>query len=252
VKRKNLDVRETSQYAQNASVKDVEHNRSGSNHFNSLCTPAAQPCRQQTDPQRQYRVGGSRYITDTQATNIIEAVRFAKSVGRPLVAHLTIHWACTDIGDDPDGSLFSKFREGFSKWTRRRGFDFTGVWARERMSSGQAEAVHCHLLFYLPPKYRSGSKLLQVEAAINRLIKRHSRDYWTDQVAKLVIHDKPPYPDGKCLIKGGGPNVWKRFNLRKEHRRLQGLICGKRCGTTENIGKAARSVAATERYQSGS
>jgi hypothetical protein len=119
--------------------------------------------------------GGSKYITEPQATNIIEAVRFAKSVGRPLVAHLTIHWACTDIGDDPDGSLFSKFREGFSKWTRRRGFDFTGVWARERISSGQAEAVHCHLLFYLPPKYRSGSKLLQVETAIHRLIKRHGR-----------------------------------------------------------------------------
>jgi hypothetical protein len=46
--------------------------------------------------------------------------------------------------------------------------------------------------------------------------------------------------DGKYLIKGGGPKVWKRFRLRKEHRRLQGIIHGKRCGTTQNIGSAAR------------
>jgi hypothetical protein len=30
--------------------------------------------------------------------------------------------------------------------------------------------------------------------------------------------------DGKYLIKGVGPKVWKKFRLRKEHRRLQGLI----------------------------
>jgi len=36
-------------------------------------------------------------------------------------------------------------------------------------------------------------------------------------------------------------NYWKRFRLRKEHRRLQGIIQGKRCGVTENIGAAART-----------
>ena len=34
--------------------------------------------------------------------------------------------------------------------------------------------------------------------------------------------------------------VWKLFRLRKEHRRLQGIIHGKRCGATQNIGQAAR------------
>jgi len=250
VKTKNLDVRGTSHDTKNASIRDVQHHRSRSAHFNSLCAPTAQPHQQQNRPQRRYRLGGNRYITDLQATNIIQAVRFAKSLGLPLVAHLTIHWACTDIGDDADGKLFAKFREGLNKWTRRHGFDLTAVWARERMSGGQAEVVHCHLLFYQPIEYRSGTKLLQLEAAIYRLVKRHGRDYWAEQVAKLVIHDKPPYPDGKYLIKGGGPKVWKKFRLRKEHRRLQGIIHGKRCGTTENIGKAARNAAATKRYQS--
>lgn len=205
------------------------------------CSTASSPA--SAVPCQRYRVSGSRYITEAQATNIIEAVCFAKSIGCPLVAHLTIHWGCTDIGDDPDGKLFAKFREGLNKWTRRRGFDLTGVWARERMSGGQAEAVHCHLLFYLPPKFRSGAKLLQLAAAIYRLITRHGRNYWAEEVVKLVLHDQPPYPDGKYIIKGGGPKVWKRFNLRKEHRRLQGMLHGKRCGFTQNLGPAARAMA---------
>jgi hypothetical protein len=165
----------------------------------------------------------------------------------PLVAHLTIHWAYTDVGDDPEGELFAKFREGLNKWLQRQGIVFAYAWARERMSCGQGEVVHCHLLFHLPADYCTTRKL-QVEMAIYRLIKKHGRregdkhgfGYWADEVIKLVIHHKPPYPDGKYLIKGGGPKVWKRFRLRKEHRRLQGIIHGKRCGTTQNIGRGAR------------
>ncbi len=79
----------------------------------------------------------------------------------------------------------------------------------------------------------------------DRLINRHGRRdgdkrsdcYWADEVAKVVIHNNP---DGKYLIKGGGSEVWKHFRLRRDHRRLQGIIHGKRCGTTENIGSAAR------------
>jgi hypothetical protein len=171
-----------------------------------------------------------------QATNIMEAVRFAKSVGLPLVAHLTIHWSLTDAGDDPHGTLFAKLREGLDKWLHRHGIAFAAVWARERQASGQSEVVHCHLLFHLPVDYRT-KKLPQVEATISRLINRHGRGISDERVIKLVIHQNP---DGKYLVKGGGPKIWKKFGLRKEHRRLQGFIYGKRCGTTENIGPAAR------------
>jgi hypothetical protein len=51
-----------------------------------------------------------------------------------------------------------------------------------------------------------------------------------------MIHENP---NGKYLIKGGGPKVWKQFRLRREHRRLKGFIIGKRCGTTENLGPKA-------------
>jgi hypothetical protein len=47
--------------------------------------------------------------------------------------------------------------------------------------------------------------------------------------------------DGLYLIKGGGKKVWKIFpRIRKNWRKPQGLIFGKRCGVTQNIGPAAR------------
>ena len=190
-----------------------------------------------TKPRKQR---ASKCITMRQATNMMEAVAFAKLIALPLVAHLTIHWAYTNVGDDPDGKLFAKVREGLDKWLGRRGIAFAGVWARERQSRGQSEVVHCHLLFYLPVAFRTGVRLRQVETALYRLIKRHGNGYWAEEAIDLTIW---PDPDGKYLIKGGGREVWKTFRLRKEHHRLQGFIHGKRCGATENIGPAARTRA---------
>jgi hypothetical protein len=202
------------------------------------------PCRREAPKRQQPRA--SKRISMCQAQNMMEAVAFAKLIDLPLVAHLTVHWAFTDIGDDPDGKLFAKFREGLDKWARRHGFPLTGIWARERLSRGQAEVVHCHLLFHLPVQFRSGKGLREAESAIYRLINRHGRHpgekqgdgYWADNVIKLVIHHNP---DGKYLIKGGSHEVWERFGVRKKDRGSQGIIHGKRCGTTENIGPSARS-----------
>ena len=67
-----------------------------------------------------YRPFGSKYISVPQATNHVEAVKFAKSIGVPLIAHLTIHWSGTDAWDDPDGTRFAKVREGLAKVLNRR------------------------------------------------------------------------------------------------------------------------------------
>ena len=85
--------------------------------------------RRKTKGQKQRRA--SKHINMRQAKNMMEAVPFAKSIGLHLVAHLTIHWSLTDAGDDPDGKLFAKVREGLDKGFGRRGIAFAGVWARE-------------------------------------------------------------------------------------------------------------------------
>ena len=182
---KNLDVAGTSRDPESGSIKGIQGKLAPAPYLSSLCAGAAQPDQQPEYPRRrQYRVGGTKYITVPQATNIIEAVDFAKLIGRPLVAHLTLHWAYTNVGDDPDGKLFAKVREGLGKWLCRHGIVFAAAWCIERMSRGQADVVHCHLLFHLAVEYRAKRKL-QVEAAIYRLIKRHGRGYWAEEVIDL-------------------------------------------------------------------
>jgi hypothetical protein len=193
----NLDVPETSQDSEIGRTKGVPGELVLTPPLYSLGAHTAHPDRQPKH-RRRYRPGGTKYITVPQATNIIEAVEYAKSIGRTLVAHLTIHWAYTDVDDDSDGKLFAKFREGLDKWLRRQGIVFAAAWSRERMSRGQAEAVHCHLLFHLPVEYLTKRKL-QVESAIYRLIKLHGRGYWAEQVIDLRIHASPDGDEGRQL-----------------------------------------------------
>jgi len=174
-----------------------------------------------------------------QATNLMEAVTFAREIGTSLNAHATIHWAGTKVGDDPDGRLFAKVREGFDKWLKRHGFlgGLTAIWVRERLSGGSAEVVHCHMLFHLSRPFTYGRKRIEVERELEALIDRHGDGNYADYTLKLTF---PPNPNGVYLLKGGGPDVWRRFAMPKPWRKSQGLVKGKRCGTTENIGPAAR------------
>jgi hypothetical protein len=166
-----------------------------------------------------------------------------------LIDHATIHWAGTKVGDDPDGRLFAKVREGFDKWLRRQGIHegLTGIWVRERLSGGSAEVVHCHMLFHLAHPFFRGRKRLQVERALERLIDRNGEGNYLDCTLKLTF---PSNPDGVYLLKGGGPDVWRKFGVPRCWRKSQGIIHGKRCGVTENIGPAARDLWRGQQHRS--
>jgi len=172
-----------------------------------------------------------------QAANLVEAVRFAKSIGLPLVAHLTIHWSGTIAFDDHNGLRFAKVREGLNKVLFRRAIPAAWVWCRE--CKAHTDIVHSHLLFHLPVEYRSGAKLSEIETHLERLVDRHGDGILGEFAVRLEIW---PDPDGLYLIKGGGPLVWKQFpRIRKDWRTGQGIIHGKRCGTSESLGPTIRS-----------
>jgi hypothetical protein len=114
---KNLDVPETS----HDSVTQVAKGSAGDltpEPLLSVVCPDEAPSDKQ---RRRYRLHGSKHLNLNQATNIIEAVDYARTIGLPLVAHATIHWSGTVVFDDPYGKLFAKVREGLHKWLLRRG-----------------------------------------------------------------------------------------------------------------------------------
>ena len=261
--RKNFDIRETSR---------EQKNRSSSATKDRASEQAAHICyephlslerehHQQDHLGRRYRVGGTTLITLPQAINFKTAVDFAASIGTPLTAHCIIHWVGTDAGDDPTGELFAELREQWSRWLRYRGVPFAAVWAREKLSGGQAEVEHAHLLFHLPDAWLKGAKLISVsggveggvvlqeaQAELYRIVRRcagRPEDYAVTLKIPTDGGNPGPYNgrfyDGLYLLKGGGKQVWKLFpRIRREWRKPQGIIFGKRCGCTQNLGPTAR------------
>ena len=230
---KNLDVPETSHDSVTQAAKGTAGDLSPAPLLSVVCPDAAHTKKQ----RRRYSPHGSKHLSLDQATNIIEAVDYARAIGLPLVAHATIHWCGTVAFDDPNGKLFAKVREGLDKWLIRRGVTsgLTCVWCRE--CRAHTDIVHCPLLFHLPVEYRMGASFLQTEAALFRLVGRHGGGILGEFAVKLTIHSDP---DGLYLLKGGNREVWDHFHIRKEWRTSQGIVHGKRCGTTENVGPAER------------
>ena len=195
----NLDVVRTSRDQEKLRAKGNAGESGPDPHLSVVCPFPAQSSRQRRR-RGSYRANGSKYISVPQAANIIEAVNFAKSIGLPLVAHLTIHWSGTIAFDDPDCARFAKVRKGLNKILFRRGIPGAWVWCRE--CKAHTDIVHCHLLFQLPPQYRSSAKLDQIKAALDRLVGRQGDGILGEFAVKLMIW---PDPDGLYLIKGGGP-----------------------------------------------
>ncbi|MCP4367895.1 MAG: hypothetical protein GY797_07255, partial [Deltaproteobacteria bacterium] len=120
----------------------------------------------EVEPGARYLVGGTVRIRVEQAIHLKAAVNFAELVAQPLNAHLIIHWVGTDAGDDPNGELFAKVRDGIARWLRRRGIPLAAIWVREKQSGGQAEVEHAHLIFHLPIKWLEGAKLIDKQGGL--------------------------------------------------------------------------------------
>ena len=99
---KNLDVPETSRDSIFQALKDRRVIWRLSRSY-LLCAPIQHTMK---SSNAAIVLHGSKHLSFGLATNLIEAVDHARSIGFPLVAHATIHWSGTVAFDDPDGKLF--------------------------------------------------------------------------------------------------------------------------------------------------
>src|SRR5262245_9622471 len=139
----NLDVVRTSRDHESLQLKGSADKSATDPHLSVVCPFPAPLARHRGC----YRIHGSKYISVAQAVNIVEAVKFAKSIGLPLVAHLTIHWSGTDAFDDPDGTRFAKVRQGLSKVLLRRDIPVAWVWCRECRPKRTSCTVICSFTY---------------------------------------------------------------------------------------------------------
>lgn len=165
--------------------------------------------------------------------NLLEAWRFADQLRTPLNAFLTVHMAKLDGGGDPLQRQ-GRWRERMAKWLKARGVVPTWIWWREH---GDLASDHFHMLLHLPPK---------LWAEFGRIV----RDAWVQDV-EPGISDGPKAANGDLPMIGYAlkdmtradwlaldlpSKLWSQYALKRSKRPIE----GKRCGTSENIGQAAR------------
>lgn len=177
----------------------------------------------------------SRHITQAQARNLFEAIEFAYGLGLPLNRLTTILWQEADVVgriQDAQARLLERMR----KWMQYRGAQPAFVWVVE---NGREMGLHTHILLHVPSEHL---------AAWKRML-----PVWVDgDVQRKTIHVKTiPYPKGpkaglnsvkgvrKYLAKGISSQSAANFGIVPQE---QGSVVGKRVGTSQNLGPAARSA----------
>lgn len=184
-----------------------------------------------------------------QAQSIVAAASFAPALGYPLNRFTTVHFEAAGIVDPP--AAIKRLRKLASDYLALRGIPLVDVWVRE---TGPGKGEHWHWLLHAPPGLRLGDRqpgwLRLCGAARNRgrqsgvihsravgrslshaLVGRRYGELYSDHLAAVVGY----------LLKGASPAV--RSALAIDRAEPGGAITGKRCGTSANIGAAARKRA---------
>jgi hypothetical protein len=164
-------------------------------------------------------------ISALQARNLIEAVAFAPVVKLPLNVFVTIQWSKAAPGDRVQIRLL-RFVERAYQWFFRRKVALAYVYVHEVGTLGEGNT---HLMIHVPESIRR---------QFQRMIPQ-----WLDSQPRRGFIDVQPAYDAKRLagyfLKGTNTTVAKGLGILQSSD--QGRIRGKRCGTSENIGRKARS-----------
>lgn len=184
------------------------------------------------------------YIGIKAALNVLHAIRYARDIGRPINAHVTISLIALGIDDDAAGAFFQKLQISVARW-----------WRYQRLSKGQdigsLTTVYCHanpggsrhvdILMHLPDTIWAGFKAM--------LDKRLCKLAGLDDVGDAIHLQAAPTPGSlaKYLLRGIDPAYANYLHLQAEN---EGQVACRRTGTSRIVGRAARQTALWDRKAS--
>lgn len=180
------------------------------------------------------RRGYSDCITGARARNLLSADEYAEVIGRSLNVSININWNKTTAGDDPHGNKLRSFRKALGRFLHERGgHGLTCVWARERPThpvSRPNAHLNCHIPMNLWGPF--GRRILQF---LPRGCEPIEKDAVHFELIGFTRDDRRRRAE--YLVKGAHAKA--RLPIKRK-RIAQGRIYGKRCGTSEDIGRLAR------------
>lgn len=199
--------------------------------------------------------GGARNRADresyelacAQIANLMAAERHAALIGLPFTRMISIHWEAAGVPLSGMAAATGRFTDLMTKALARHGSRTAWLWSHE---NGQRKGGHCHLLAHVPAELVPMLTRLQL-GWLRRITLRSYRArviYSRPIGGRLGIEASNPELHAVNLraalgyvLKGASAAAASEFGL--ERLEPGGRIIGKRCGTSQNIGKAAREAA---------
>jgi hypothetical protein len=180
------------------------------------------------------RRGYSDCIIGVRARNLLAAHEFADALGMPLNVSVNINWSRTSADDDTHGNQLRAWRKAAGRFLRDRGAGgLTCTWARERPTT-PVPRPNAHLNCHIPAAHYDAFVKNAHRFMPQGVVCFEREAIWIELIG-LTAEDSGRRSE--YLIKGAHPKA----RLRMKRKRIyQGRVKGKRCGTSEDIGLAAR------------
>lgn len=179
-------------------------------------------------------------LNERDAGKVSAATARALQIGLPFNRFTTVHWDAAGVGDDLKAT--GRLLKLIGDWLRSRGRQAAFAWVRE---DGPRKGAHVHILLHLPPdlvdafnrrqrgwlaacgaRWRGGVLKTRSIGRTYRQALGGGQDYLSN-LAETVDY----------VLKGADHRTRERFGIRRCED--GGVVVGKRCGVSQNLGPAA-------------
>jgi hypothetical protein len=210
------------------------------------------------------RWGGARNRRDrvttalsyAQASGLVAAVAHAERIGLPLNRLVTLHWGAMGLSDADAGRAVAHVLKLWREALAARDLPFAFAWVRENDDGDGAKGSHVHILAHVPgaagPGFMRRLRAWVRIAAGGRYNRRSGRIEGPAYAAGAVdtgriggrvtvapaVHEANLAEALGYLLKGADDATAAALGLSR--REPGGLVTGKRCGWSENVGAKAR------------
>ena len=187
----------------------------------------------------------SYWLSALQSDNLVAAACYAIEIDLPFTRMITIHWQSAGVPLERMAAATGRFIDLLTKALARHGSKTAWLWVHE---NGDDKGGHCHLLIHVRAadvpiitrlqmgwlrritgqRYRR--RVIRSDAIGRKLgLDTSNPELWAENVKKTLGY----------VLKGIGHDAPLAASLA----RLEpgGRVIGKRCGTSQNIGRKARN-----------
>ena len=219
----------------------------------------------------------SESLSLSQARNIIEAAQYAAAIGLPFNRHVTIHWERAGVSDNRAAAATGRFLKLAGDWVAKRNSHsknnqlkskrpvrIAWAWVRE---NGDGKGSHVHILMHVAtglitgkngPRVHTDNTLEKQRGGLGNMPRRWLRSIAGNPYRSGTIKTQriggstgaattaPAVYSASLaavvgyILKGACPAAARALGL--DRLEPGGTIIGKRVATSQNVGRAARSL----------